>query len=95
MTKYKISVENGNDWEMFVVDTDTLEDTETSSGWNVKIQEYHEQETSFGICKNCIDEYDEPHETKLFKINGRFICGDCANNWENEEREYQSRYGDK
>jgi hypothetical protein len=52
-------------------------------------------ETKKGICNNCKDGYDEPIETELFLIKGRWICGDCANTWEHEAAEHLSRYGEE
>lgn len=37
--KLKIKIENGLDWESFVIDTNNLKDTHTSLGWKVQIEE--------------------------------------------------------
>ena len=50
--------------------------------------------TKIGICKNCEDEYDSPTETKLYLVSGRWLCGDCADEWEHEKAENLLAYGD-
>lgn len=45
-----------------------------------------------GICKNCEDKYDTPKPTRLYYTNKKWVCGDCANEWEHEEQEEFERY---
>lgn len=51
------------------------------------------QSVDFGICEFCKDEYDEPKPSKLYKLNGKLMCGSCASEVEGDREFVEMAYG--
>ena len=53
------------------------------------------QSECMGICGFCLDEYDEGHapSVKLYRLNRRLMCGQCANECEGDREQSELAYG--
>lgn len=47
------------------------------------------------VCEFCVDEYDagQAPKTRLYRLRGRLMCSDCANECEGYREFSESAYG--